>query len=532
MKRVIELLGFALCVVLMASCSSDDEKTVSDGISRVEFTQVERAVTDGVGTFSLEVRQGDAVLALQLTAEAGAHDALPTGTYGVTRFVKADYSVLGNGDVSYWTLAAADAVYEVCTGHVTVVTTDGGSVLSGVLGDGEGSELHFTTPQVTFSPAAADGVTFTEVMAKSYAAKYGKGNYQVVLATADRKTAVLLSFYHDEAADAQNPVLPAGRYQGNNSGTAGSLLMSDASCWLEAATGTEHYLQSASCEVAYESGKTLVEGYLVDTEGEPLRFSFEGRLSFKRVNDFDLNFYNSMAGAWEMNADEWLVYNRKSKEWEPADKPNSTTKRMMQWIGVPDYRMFYASGLFDANNSGMFVGCQDAQHFTIGIGYRANPMFMAMSSSSEWFYLYPALYDPRSGYFTTSGTIDLVLNDGGTSMQLQGKTTTATNPDTGAEVEINYTHFGVFGYGASSGKTILFSNWSFAVLPTFDRVADRASATAATRSAAAAPGIEGLVERLYSSQGQPVASQRIDGLEVVEAIRIAPAATNATDIMK
>ena len=518
-KHIMYLLA-AGCLVFCMSCSNDDTDTSSQQ-KNIAFTQAESALADGVGGFTVTLKSGETTLYLQLVGEETAGATLETGTYDVTRKKNIEYSVRGDDDGSYWTEATNGAKHVVNGGHVSVVNTDAGSTLSGTLTDRDGETLRFSSEALTFSLTQATDVTYTKVLSQSYTVQSGFGSYCVVLATADQKQAVLLYFYNEKDANYEVPELPAGRYKGASSGMVGHILMNTASYWLDASSDKNHYMQSISCSVEYVSGEAVINGVMTDKDGQSVRFTFRGKLEFGRYRQIDRAFYEKTSGEWTMNADKWWVYTRKTKTWGEDDAPSSRTKRVTQWVGVPDYGKFYVSGLFDAKASGMFVNVNGTE-LSITTGYKANPMFIAMSGSYSY-YIFPVLYDPETGYFMTTGTIKLTASEDGNTLQVEGATAKVKDSDTGEEVEAHYNYFGVLGSNLTTGGLTRFSNWSYAYLPTFNHtVVTDETETSSTTSRSRSAETNAFIPMNSISGVVPMQHVNIKDIDMVEAEKVIP----------
>lgn len=517
-KHIAYLLA-AGCLIGCMACSNE-ETDIRQQQQNITFTQAESALTDGVGSFSVTLKAEGTTLYLQLVGEKSAGATLETGTYDVTRQKGIEYSVKGDDDGSYWTEAENGSKHVVNGGHISVIKTDEGSILSGTLTDRDGNILQFSSEVLKFALTQASSLTYTQVLSQSYAARSGFGSYTVALANADRTQAVLLQFYNTKDANSEVPELPAGRYQGGSSGMIGNILMNTVSYWIDASSDKKHYLQSISCNVEYVSGEAVINGVMTDTDGQSIRFAFQGKLEFGRYRQIDRAFYEKTSGEWTMNANKWWVYDRKTKTWGEADTPSNKTKCVTQWVGVPDYGKFYVSGLFDTNVSGMFVNVNGTT-LSITAGYKANPMFIATSGSYNY-YLFPVLFDPETGYFMTTGTIALTASEDGNTLQVEGKTSKVKDADTGQEIETHYNYFGIMGSNLTTGKLTYFSNWSFAYLPTFNHTivtAETAQQSATSRSRAASTG--SFVPALPASEELvPMQQVHIKNVDLVEAEKV------------
>lgn len=497
MNKINKLVILLLLVFAVTSCDNDGAPVTSESVFDAELNTVERALSDGSGAFEVKLANSDLLLALQFTSTAESRTEPATGTYIISRDKYKEYSVTVGKNVSYWTDKNNNEEYIITSGKMTVLTENGKSLLTGTVFDGEGNSLTFEAKDIVFTELSADLLELTQILSATYTVRHDQGVYRVILANDDRTIAVTLDLHNTLLEDPNNLHLPEGRYYGANSGVVGGLFL-NASSWLDAKNNVNHRLSSAYCFVENEVGTTKIEGLLTNTEGESVRISFSERLRFNESR-VDQDIFTTLTAQWTMDAENWLVYDASVPGWVVRDE-HARTNKTMHWIGIPDYNMFFASGLWYQQSSGMYIRVNASGQFTIPIGYQSNPV-MLLSTGSGAVALFPTMYDPVTGLFLSGGSISLSLSE--------DKSTFTVN-ETVIEYEgenHHLTYFGVVGYNLNTGRYTFFSDWAFTELPTFTRDEINVTTRSAT-PARALPSNEELSDAFYNSMNNSVLEVR------------------------
>lgn len=494
MNKIKILLICLAALVFITSCSDD---TPAPDLDRtVMLSTVKTAVTNGIGTFDVTVSDGDVDLKLVLVSP---DTDLTTGTYLVNRDLPVAYSVTVGKDNSFW-LDQDGVLHVIASGKVTVISEGETAKLSGTLLDQKGDKLSFEAGSISFSPISSERIQLTKVLLASYSSNYGNGHYRVILANEDQTIATTLNFYNVLTENPDRPVIPNDNYEGVNSGIVGGLYL-DVSSWLDAASNTTHKLSGASLKVESLLGITSIEGTLTNITGETVSISFSGVLRFN-ANLGDQDMFTTFSTQWTMGADNWLSYDRNAQEWVVLDD-HAGTNKTMRWIGIPDYSLFYATGLWRDDSSGMYVRVNSNGQFYIPIGVNNPVMFLSLMSGD--FVLFPTLYNPVTGNFLSTGSIMLELSEDESTFTVQQS---VINQDGNT---YTFDYFGLIGYNISTGQYSFFTDWAFTELPTFTR-----DNTVVTRS--------GSMEREIPSEQELLKALSVTGNETPIIIK----ADNAT----
>lgn len=511
--QINKLIGL-LCLILIVGCSEDEKITTNTSSIVTSYNSIETAVTNGLGTFDVQLNNSDAILSLQLVGPVGVGSELTTGTYEFNRDKDFEYSITPGENVSYWVDGSNDKLHAIISGKVTVVTENGKSLLLGEVYDRNQNSLSFEVNNLAFNELNVENVVFTKVLDARYGVVYGKGLYRVIIANEDESIAASLDFYNSPSKNANIPVLPTGQYYGANSGIHSSLFM-NVSYWLDIKNNVKHKIADASCNIVDGISSTLINGVLTDKMGKSIRLAFDGKLNFN-ASQGNQDIFSSLMGTWNMSSTEWMVFDTAAKQWMFQSDPDNNTNCKMSWIGIPDYSRFYASGLWSAS-SGLYFIADNEGGFNIPFGYSANPAFIARTTTGEYV-MFPTLYDPTSGYFLNGGAYVLALNDDQTKLTGNKIVMTDSNGE-----EINLEYFGVMGYNLSTGKYAFFTNWSFSKVPSFSKITNPSASGSIAKSSSIEVINHSLSNNAIDNQVNLI---KADNLPTLKAVSVIPYTIN------
>ncbi|MGI6074123.1 MAG: hypothetical protein ACOYEA_05745 [Fermentimonas sp.] len=456
------LLGLLLTVV---GCDDYEAPEVSRKVEEINtsFSGVESAKSNGSGVYDVKLSNSEYELSLRLISKVGDKLLPVTGTYELSRDKEA-FSIDSESDFSYWMAKSDNQKHAFTLGSIAVVSEGGQIKLNGLLSDKYGNSMRFDAKDVTFTAVEVQKVKLKTILVSQYMTYYGQGLYRVAFATEDQKIAVVLDLYNDRSENLYNIDLPSGQYFSDNSGVKNSL-STLSSYWLDAdnidaANNAKHDIKEASINVNTSLTRTTISGVVSDNRGNSIDIEFGGRLKFNETKQTDA--FNAMGGEWKMTSANWRVYDKnagESGDWVITEEEPTNFSLVSSWLPVPDYRMFFATGLWQETLSGIMVNMKDDGTMNIPLGNNANPAFIANAGMSQYI-MFPTLLDAESGLFLTGNFARMQILDEHT-IQMLGISTTYQ----GEPVVLDY--FGLVGYNFKTGKYSFFTNWGFARIPRF-----------------------------------------------------------------
>ena len=136
-------------------------------------------------------------------------------------------------------------------------------------------------------------------------------------------------------------------------------------------------------------------------------------------------------------------------------------------MGDNKNRLFYGSGFWDMYCG--FLMDVKSDKLVISTDPTENPVAMVTAGLKQYV-LFITLYDPHTGYLLSAGKeIELSWTEDYGKLTVKGVKGQVTDSETGDLIDVNYEYMGVIGTANGSSYT-LFSNWSFAYLPTLEKV--------------------------------------------------------------
>lgn len=487
--KIFKIFGMSVFALLAwGACSDDDDsKNKSDlPVFNVTFEQASVAFYQGdrynagSGNYVIRMQTDDIMLQLDFESslsedvnaafpEAGNYSpAASTGSH------TAGHYNLG-GNATYWT--AEGIKYLVKSGDFTIAVKENICHITGEFLSEEGAVLQFSFQaalQFRYQ-AVSDKIGFTFVSDARYqTVQDGEiGAYRLELTDDSKEYTLGLVFFDQLAADSQQPLPAAGNYAAGEKGAtvAGTFRPGDAetlSYWKD--KEGLHPIVSGTFSVAYENVFVQLKGTLTSEDGKTLNFGYQGKLDFPG-EEASYNLYTNLSGTWQIQATDWLVYNKDSKAWEFGGAAPDYTGKLM---GDNKNRLFYGSGFWDMYCG--FLMDVKSDKLVISTDPTENPVAMVTAGLKQYV-LFITLYDPHTGYLLSAGKeIELSWTEDYGKLTVKGVKGQVTDSETGDLIDVNYEYMGVIGTANGSSYT-LFSNWSFAYLPTLEKVEGQSEAS-------------------------------------------------------